>query len=481
MKEAKAAAYLAIQRPKGEQSSAFAIGDENFTAEVIRGWRADPPRDTFPPVPEPASADFTHLSALTDALARAVDFGLSQYELIAVSSITPSLFEGMVARERVLRPISEIAELVSEDDFAALYRLTEDQYLDLIKKRQELQSLVAGVAALPKATLMSIVATFDTIVVDIVSKMLQLGSVEWLGKSERVLPLSRLAAAETIEELIRESISDEMYQFSRFSHDEQAKFIETTFGVAIKKYWKRWPDYIEVFERRNLVAHGEVAFNKRYVEICRNAGHKGADKTLGNQVELSAGYLNQACDVLPEFAILLPFSLWRKVAKDKENQAFQNLGEAAFKLIAARRFKPAERVLEFALGLEKTNIDLETRQRLAVNRASALRHDGQEDKARDLLDSIDWSASSDLFKLCVASVRGDSDKVAELLPLVKAAGAMDARSFEEWPCFRFVIEDAGVRSAFEKVFGTSMKEAGTTERLEAAADENNPVALDTLH
>ena len=205
MAKKKNSHYLAVQKNGENSTGDFAFGTEKYVNDVLEGWKADPP--VAPPEAEEETAtpepDFTHESALTDALSRAVDFGLSQYELIRVASLTPSLFEGLIARERVLRPAMSAAELVSEDDRTFLFRLTEDQFLGLVSRRNDLELLKAGVAALPKAALMSIVATFDTIVVDIVSKMLRLGKSEWLKKCERSLPVSRLQSASNVDELVQ--------------------------------------------------------------------------------------------------------------------------------------------------------------------------------------------------------------------------------------------------------------------------------------
>src|SRR5690606_28172930 len=70
---------------------------------------------------------------------------------------------------------------------------------------------------------------------------------DWLDHSGRSLPLSRLASASSIEELVREAIDEELYQFSRGSHEDQEKYIRSSFGINISGKWKRWPDYIEIF------------------------------------------------------------------------------------------------------------------------------------------------------------------------------------------------------------------------------------------
>lgn len=282
------------------------------------------------------------------------------------------------------------------------------------------------------------------------------------------LAYARLAEAETLEELISEAVREDLYQFSRGSHDEQAKYIETNFGISIRSSWRRWPDYIEVFERRNLIAHGETRFNDRYVSICRSAGHKGSEKLLNEKIELRRPYLRQALDILTEFALLLPFSVWRKVSDEEEEKAFSQLNEAAYALILNGRYVAAERVLEFALNLTKVKVPVNVIQMLTINRASALRHAGFGEQSNAVLDGVDWSASSDLFQVCMHSVRGNAERVAELIPTLAAAEKLTAATFKQWPCFSFVREDEEVKKAFEDTFGEPL---GVPARQTTTAEE----------
>jgi hypothetical protein len=469
----------------------FAYGSEEHVNKVKARWEARKAASDDKGEPETeqlseggeADQDFSHESALTDALASSVDFGLSQYEMIVAAATATVVLRTIVGNERVLRPATEKGEVIEEGEHYTIYGLDAEQISLLDERRESWSQMRTGMDNFPKAIFLSQVAEFDSRVVDILKKMLKLQK-DWLAKSDRALPLDRLATVETLDELMEEAIEEEIYQFSRGSHEEQAKYIRNRFGINIQDEWKRWPDYIEIFERRNLVAHGESAFNKRYVANCLAAGHKGSEKIRGNQVELTRSYLNQSIDILLEFLVLLSFSLWLKFSKESEDQAFTSLNEAVFKLIKSRHPKPAERIAAYALHLKKAKVSAETKLTLSVNRASALKHDGREGEAHALLDEIDWTATSYLFKICVAGVRGDAKGVCDLLPKLKSVDGFDGHQFVDWPCFRFVRENEEVRKLVLDLFGvniTAPDNSSVVSEKSGEEEKSDPQREGTLH
>lgn len=470
--------FLAIRKAEDHELPSFAFGRRETVEDAKRIWGGDDSSEEADEAqgsvePDEQEADFSHDSTLTEALARSVDFGLEQFQLIATSSIFPILFKNIVARETVLNPTKKGGVKVDEDENTEIYGLNEADYLELVQKTGRYEKMKAGLSKVPSAIFLGLIASFDSLIVDILGKMLRLKK-GWLEKSQRSLPLATLATAENLDQLIEEAVADEIYQFSRGSHDEQARYIEEQFGIGIRERWKRWPDYIEIFERRNLIAHGESTFNKRYVSICSRSGHRGSEKLLGTDVELRDSYLNQSLDILVEFAVLLSFQLWRKGQDTDEDEAFTNLSEAVYKLTEHGKYRAAERIADFAIGLKGTNASDSVMRRLIVNRASALRHDEREEEAVALLDTVDWSASSNVFRICVAAVKVDKEAFLALLPKVKNSDEIRARSFVDWPVFEFVRSDEDVRTALVENFG---EKAITTVR-KAAKGEGEPVSIE---
>lgn len=451
-------AFLAIRKTDNPLAPAFATGDENYIRKVIEAWKAgDEAKSEDEEVEEPElPLETTEEATLNAALKKAVAFTASQAHLIAVTSVAPTLFNYVHITSQIFDPIKKNSPVVEEDESAQVYALSRDQYETMDEARVNLSNLRLGAAALPNATLMSLVATFDALIADLIAKMLHLNK-DWMKNGDRKIGFDKLSSVSSLEQLIAEAIGDEIYQFTRGSHDEQAKYIETTFGVSVRSRWKRWPDYIEIFERRNLIAHGETKFNARYASICTTAGHKGSSKLVGQTVEVRSAYLRQALDILTEFAVLLPFAVWRKLSDEQEEKAFSQLNEAAYNLIQAGRYTVAERILEFGLSLQKVKVPAIVIQRLIINRASALHHASQKDQAIALLDEVDWSASSEFVQICMHAVRGDADEVARLIPKVAASGDLNGPTFKQWPCFSFVRDDAKVKEAFQSAFGEPLR------------------------
>jgi hypothetical protein len=127
------------------------------------------------------------------------------------------------------------------------------------------------------------------------------------------------------------------------------------------------------------------------------------------------------------------------------------------------------------LSLDKVKIKNETKLMLLVNQASALRHMGKEDESKKILDGNDWSAVSDLFKICVASVLGDVDEFVRLVPVLKAADSLTGRSFLQWPCFSFMLGERRAQdvltSEFELDFEQNVEEVSPEGSEMAALDD----------
>lgn len=450
----------------------FAYGPEDYVNNLAAAWRSG--NNEYPELgednskEEPIPPDFSHESALSDALSQSIEFALTNYQLIAVAEAAPIIFSTAVRESGIVDPIVSSATLISNDSNVEIYGLTEDQYLNTIDQKDYYERIKQGAKALPAATLLSLVATFDTLIVDILGKLMRIDPRR-LSESNQTVSVKSILDSTDKEEIVLKIISDELYSFSRGSHEEQERYIAQNFHIAIKDDWKRWPDYIEIFERRNLIAHGERNFNNRYVSVCKRNKHKGSEELLGKEIKLTTKYLSQALDVLVEFAALLSFSLWRKKSAEDERQAFSSLNDAIFKLVSNKRYVVAARIAEFALNLKTANVDDETRRMILVNRASALRHSNNIEAAEKVLGEVDWSATSDLFKICVAAVYGRSAEVASLLLLLAKSETLSAQSFKRWPCFAFVRESEDVQKAFSAAFGVNINETRAVTSDEAPA------------
>lgn len=385
-------------------------------------------------------------------LDRALQLGLSQSHLITIADTARPIFRSSAVRFQLLDPVSKQAVLLEKNKAYTLYGLSAPIYADFMVRKRRLNSLDEALRDLPGIALMGLVATFDAFIADCVREMLKRYPQRYTS-SDKEVKVRDVLTHGSLDNFISSMIDDEVYIFSRGSHEEQIKFIEKNFDIPIAAHWKRYADYIEVFERRNLIAHGERLFNQRYCKICTAVGHSGAANNVGQPINLSSRYLRQAADLLVEFAVVLVLTLWRKHDNATESEAFDKINDITFELIQSGRYRSAAAIATAALDVKKSACSQLARGMITVNLASAQKHLKQNEAAIKTLNSIDWSASADNFQMCVASIREDFTTITSLMPKVSAAKSIDADSFRTWPVFSFVRDKLEFQEAFQASFG----------------------------
>jgi hypothetical protein len=422
---------------------------------TIRAW-ADNAK------PEASSADgasknvkndsIKELDALPSIISRIGITSEQQHELISLTNFVGASFPSIIVERDLVSKLLENRSVVHASTDYKILAVTQNDIPGITKELNRALTMSHGLEQLPGAILLSLVATFDSQMSDVVRTMLRIKS-DKLKYGQKTIPLSKIFAATSLDDLVSDAVNDEIYQFSRGSHDDQVNYIEEHFSISIKAHWKRWPDLIEVFERRNLVAHGERNFTSRYQEICTKVGHKGAADNFGKSIKVSSNYLRQASDLLAEFSALTTFSLWRKHMKGEEADAFSSLLELAFNAIGSPRASLAERICSYALSLKSNGLKEAMKLRFVVNLASAYMHLSQDKKGLDVLSEVDWSATSDDFRICVAALRKDVDEVCNLLPIIKATNKLAPSELRTWPVFDYVKDDGRFIASFQEAFG----------------------------
>lgn len=444
--------FFAVVR-ENEGSFSYATGTRERIEKIAAQWNSDDEIARVDPEADEEESVFSHHTALSETLTSATDFCLSQFQILGLlSSLQSVLFQSYI-KEAIFERLDKSEASSEEIGECKIYEVDDALSEEIARADKRGQVLRLGSEKIGPSVFLGMVASFDALLVDIVGKLIQLNPERYIG-SDKSIPIGDVIGAASKDDIVSAFIADELYRFSRESHDAQNSYIEKNFNIKIKDKWKRYPDFIEVFERRNLIAHGEPSFNARYIEICERAGHKGMEGQAGKAIELRYPYQKQALFLLSEYAILLSFSLWRKHVSDREGDAFSTLNEAAYKLIQDGHHVLAERILDFALALQNTDVSEENRKMMVVNRASAARSiepDGKE-RCEKILSREDWSASALQFQISIAALREDIGEVVKLLPQIKNLG-FELTIFRQWPVFRFIGENEDFNDALEQHYG----------------------------
>ncbi len=398
----------------------------------------------------------------------------SFYDLVTINAAVRNVFPSIHMETEFSDYANRFLPKIDSHGDYTTYGIPEDKVITVNNKVKKFEHLKEGVESLPASILMGLVARFDANISGLV-RFLLLSRKEKLSGSEKAIPVREVLAASSFEDLINDLVEDEIHSLMRGSHDEQIKYIEDNFSIKIRDDFDRWPDFIEIFERRNLAAHGEGIANNRYAKVCkRSSVPSNSCLNIGDPVILTDKYLIHATDTLLEFGILLIWWLWLKQIPSDGSDAYNAINDVTYDLILEKRHNLASRILNSTLKRKTANVSESVRRMMAINMANCYKKLKKDREFKEAISMFDWSASADHYKISVASLNQDYIQVCSLMSRVTDDASVGKFGFREWPVFDWVRDNDDVKSKFEEVFGEKMDIAHPTNENRKSETQSNP-------
>ncbi len=358
---------------------------------------------------------------------------LKFHHLIAITTIVGGSLSSGALEGHVLPPTKKHGTLMEKDETSEIYGLTEDGAEIVFKHFEKMNEITAGLSALPSSLLLSLVASYDSLIGDFISELLKL-KPERVQLSEKTITYREIFKIGNVSKLLDEAIENEVAQLLRTSHYDQIDYIEKLVETKILGSYERLPNYLEIFERRNQIAHASGNVTQRYLDKCRQYKYPTDGIEIGSKFKLDPKYLHKAVDHLAEFGVTLAFMAWQKLGV-KDPKAFTKMNRACYELIVKRRYKLAGNLLDFCLRKQNCDADEVTRRMMYINLANSHARAGKRELAEEILAELDWTASSDQFRICVAAVQGNVEEVCKLMPQAVASESISKSALRTWPVF----------------------------------------------
>jgi hypothetical protein len=285
------------------------------------------------------------------------------------------------------------------------------------------------------------------------------------------MTISEMLRYESLEDIRLIILQNEVEAFRRDSYIEQFETLETRFGLPLKKF-ERWPDFVEMSQRRNLLTHCDGVVSDQYIDMCRQEGYsQETDISVGDQLDIGAEYFFKSCSVMCEVGAKLGHTLWRKIFPTELEDADAHLNDLVYDQDKRERWEMAMMLGEFNNSLPRKSSEMNARIAV-INYAIALKFDGNEQRAFDLLDDLDWSATSIDFKLAEAVLRDEHTRAAEIMNIIgKESELVKEHSYHIWPLFHKFRETQEFIDAYENVYGYPF-----LDKLESKAKEVEEMA-----
>lgn len=472
---------MTTETAPGSEFEAYAIlgrksNDKSFTLVVdikttLEGLRESYGGEASSEVGDGLEAEDAPLRELTDVGKGVWHFYMqlkAYYEVSLAIDIIPDMFVQAFFRHSIMEYAEKNFAKVEEKDRLPVYGLTADSASILSRRIDRWNNIDTGFETLPASILLSLVASFDSSFADFCKVLLKTKPQRYTG-SDRTYSVADMLKLGSFDELLNRVIDDEIDQLMNKSHVDQIGYFEKSFNVNVREHYDRWNEFVEIFERRNLAAHGSLIVNERYLSNIPTSGKNEDLPALGDKLTVDTAYLDTAIDILIEFGILLAFAAWQKQAPSSIPETFDAIIEVSYNLLVEERSKVAHRILTYAMSVKSkgaTDVDVKM---MTINLAIAHKMCGDETLANEVIDSCDWSAANPKFSICAAAVKGDVEKVCSLLPAVKALGEVTTRELRDWPAFKWVRQAPEFVAKVEEVFGEPL----TVLRVASGKDEGD--------
>jgi hypothetical protein len=316
-----------------------------------------------------------------------------------------------------------------------------------------LKRIDAGQEVAPRSFLVALISQYDAYLGNLLKSLLSLRP-ELLESSERSLTFAELCKFKSIDDAREYILEKEVESFLRKSHSEQFSWLEKKFGINLKTDLLIWPTFIEITERRNLYVHTDATVSTQYLEVCGANGALGTEIKIGDQLEMTGNYFQIAYEAIYEVGVKLGQVLWRKLMPDQAREADEALTSITYFLLDERRLNLAKALLTFAdVTLGKRHADEYFRLIFLINRALVSYLAGEKAQCLKILDTQDFSAVSNLFKLAELVLREKFDNAGELMKEIGNKNRPFKFEYLNWPLFEVFRNTEQFASAFQELFG----------------------------
>lgn len=404
----------------------------NINAEIIAAPRA-----------MPASFEheinlFTkHLDAIGDVLVGLV---------VAVQAVTKS------SQEKLFKFEEERCQVEIDGDIRKV-KVPNTEYRKWEKLSRRYEHFELSRTLLPRSLLVSLVSQYDAYLGRFL-RVVFLKKPEILNGSDKQLSFESLNSFSSIEEAREYILEKEVEGILRSSHADQFKWMERTFNLPLNKGLKSWSSFIELTERRNLFVHTDGIVSSQYITVCKL--HKyplDADLVEGRVLTVSQKYFHDAHTTIYEIGVKLGHVLWRKLFPDERNLADTQLINLSFELIDRGSYDLAIRILDFACDELKNFSNEGHHLTFIVNRAQAYKWNGNDERCRQIMKNVDWSAKGDQFRLADAVLAEDWDRAEKVMRRIGKDGPINQTDYRDWPLFKNLRKQDIFLKTYSEVFG----------------------------
>ncbi len=323
---------------------------------------------------------------------------------------------------------------------------------DKIKSQQ--RAIDTALKNLPNSIFLSIVSQYDYFYGNLLRIIYTL-SPQRRNHIAKTISFTDLENYVTIEEARNSFIQKEIDKSLRDSHEKQLETLGKLLADKGKDHnfssYKRWTEFLEIFERRNLMVHCGGKVNKTYLK-----NHKSLfpEITEDTTLEISLDYLSKSSDIILDICIQLILLSWNVIEDiDNQNVMPSVMVDLSYGLMIDKQYQLIIYILESYLQNKKFKIDETEKFILTINLAQAYKWNGQTEKMGCLLSKTNWDTKKLLLRFSVHVLRDEFKKAFDCLRKIsKIDEDFKKNDLLEWPLFKDLRQESDFGAVFKECY-----------------------------
>lgn len=334
------------------------------------------------------------------------------------------------------------------------FELNQGSEKQLLKLIQSIKLNQKSIVTLHNSYLFLLISYFDLLLNGIL-RWVFYKKPEILNSCGKTFTLQELISSTSLQDVINNAIDQEIDGFGRMSHTEKIKWLETKLHIKIKENLKYWSEFIEITERRNLITHTDGIVTDQYLRICNQEGYCTENIPKGSELKVGNDYFNNAYLLIYETGIRISQVIWLKFDPDQTESANWLLNQMGYSALTEGKYLLAQKIFDFSLETQLKIKSKEYYLLFLINRAQSYKWLGDEDRAKQIINSEDWSVVNDKYRLAKEIILDNFGEAISFMKKIGDNGDISKNDYREWPLFQRIREDKTFQNTFETIFHES--------------------------
>lgn len=262
---------------------------------------------------------------------------------------------------------------------------------------------------------------------------------------------SKIMTFKSIDDVKDFIIEQEVEELLRSSITNFFEYLEKRSNLKLINIIPRWGELIEIDERRNILVHSDGIVSEQYINVCKKNSSLPSNIKKGDHIYIDREYINCAYSCLTETAIIISQLTRRKLQPNDLFSSDEDFERVTFALLEEKEYQMAKNVLDFGQVHLNKHASEEFRLNILINKAIACKFSNNNIECQKLLDSEDWTAKDDIYKLAVSILKEEYKKASQLMLTIHSS-KLSKEVYQEWPLFLEFRYTKEFLEAYKKLF-----------------------------